>query len=848
MASFDFSKYDPSDETEYKSPSKKEVKQPAKASFDFAKYDDSENEKPYALQYSHLTRKEYRELPLEKKAELQNYNPLTGVAKGFLSGATLGGSEQIPGLKIQEHEVGSGLGEFAGVTVPIGIGSKIIGTPIRAIGRLMNFGKVASAATDIGASASIGAGYGAAKEGAKATRGEDIDPTNIAIEAALFGGLHGLVKAGSGTYNWIKGLKPAQQSEILVDGVIPADLTPNQYEFFEQEVIPKLRKNAETEFEQSLTNAVEENNLYYKQELANTQAKHEQDLLQKQQAGILTEQENAEIQKQYQNKLKNIAAKHESQMTELQKENTEAQRVFQEQQKDFQRMKARQQAVLNAIKPSSGGQSLDGRISTQAEGLPFRPAPPIEVRPTLDNRVGNTISPNEITNTTNAGRANIEAVRANDAIDYQAVNDAYRLSDQLNEQVNSIQPTLIQDLLNTANNIRAIPQPSPPQTQLLGVIEKTLARLGTFENGNLTGLLDINNRVLQEQAKSLRHFMDFNFEHGNTRGIFSPTVRQLENAIEFGARSTGNEAAAEANLNARRMYAQWADAYDNPYIRPYRDTRNFDYSKTFKGSLDIDEFNMLNSILSRSNAGQQLAGSTRRALVEKQLEKFMENPRRVNPKEFDKTLRELQAVISPEQTLAIRQEFNQARRTPVINAKKNPKIEEAKAPKVKEIDVVEIGKVPSKKSPPEPIQSVKIPNKKPLSPTPEMKGAAKKMKVTPEEIMKLSNTPSGLRAIKEDLSKSTEWEKIYERIGKQKVRDILFEGNVQRQFNGSELYKIINKGENYAMLSEILGEDAAAELLVTSKQIGEKKATVEALKKYGAKVGTIKAALLFGIL
>ncbi len=819
-------------------------------SFDIKDYEEksiSEEEKPYFGQYSHLTPSQFEVLSPEKKKELQEYSPLKGVAKGFLKGLSFGGSERVPELKVQEHETGAGVGEFLGAALPIHRVYKAIELPLKAIGGLMGFGRLGMGALKTGTALATGAVSGAAKQ---QTAGEGFDIGEISTEAAMFGALDGIFRGVPAGYNWLKSLKPAQQSEILVKGILPENLTPNQYKFYETEIAPELQKVAREEYQNALEKAVMENENTYRQELANVKAAHEEDLFKRSQKNELSDQEYARAQQDYQNKLKQVGAEHENKVLEIKKQNDEALEQFEVDKKEFDTMKSRQRAVQQAIQPKQENIiSLEGRVSPQGEDVGFRPAPSVEANPTLENRIGNSISPNEITNTTNAGRANMEAVRANDAIDYRAVNEAYTLSEQLNAEVSAIQPGLVQDLMTTANQIRMIPEASPPQKQLLGVIEKTLEQLAVLdEAGNVTGFLPINNRVLQEQAKSLRYFMDFNFEHGNTRGIFSPTVRNLENAIEFGADSVGNQAAIDANQNARNLYRQWAQDYDNPYIRPYRDVGNFDYSKTFKGSLDVDEFNMLNRILSRSNAGQQLSGSTRRALVEKQLSKFTQNPRKVDPIEFNKTLRELRAVISPEEEQVIRQQFNQARRTPVIVAKKIKSIEPIESKLKKEPTSVEIPLSKAKKQIITAISKVKIPLKPELKATPEMRAAGKKMNITPEEAMKMSDTPSGLKEMKKDFSKTDAGNKLYNKIGKQKVKDILYEGNVERKFTGGELYKIINKGDNYAIISEILGEDAAADLLVTSKQIGEKKATIDTMKKYGMKVGSIKALLLFGIL
>src|SRR6185369_4710770 len=117
------------------------------------------------------------------------------------------------------------------------------------------------------------------------------------------------------------------------------------------------------------------------------------------------------------------------------------------------------------------------------------------------------------------------------------------------------------------------------------------------------------------------------------------------------------------------------------------------------------------------------------------------------------------------------------------------------------------------------------------------------MKITPEQAIRMSETPTGLKTLKEKLPN-----KLYESIGKRKIKDILYEGKVEHQFKGDELYKQINKGENYDLLVELLGEEEAADLLVSSKGISNKKVTVEALKKAGMKLGTLKTLLILGLI
>jgi len=745
--------------------------------------------------------------------------------KSLLSGATAGFSEYFDTLKPNPESQKNIPGQFFGAVIPIGLTFKAISYPFKAIQGLTQFGRIGKGALDIAQHATTGAAYGLEKETVKAVKGEEFEPENIAVESALFAAFGGVAKAIPAARNWIKSLNTNQQSQLLVDGVIPDNLTPNQYKFYEQEVLPQLRKNAEQEYQTALQDAIKESDLKYQQDLANVRAKHEADLFEMQKNKNLSQQEFATSQSEYQNKLKQVAAEHESEIAEIQKQNQIAQQEFEQQKRDYDQMIARQNAVAESI-----------RLKPGEEELPYRPAPSTAENPSLENGIGNVISKNEITNTTNAGKANIEAVRANDAMDYKNVNDLYKKSDQLNSKIN-IEPTnLVVDLIQKRNELTKISKLDPIQEQKLSFINAILKDIAEFgPEGSVIGFKPINSHVLQEQAKAIRYFMDFNFEHGNPRGILTPIVDDIENAIEFAANVSGKPEAVEAHKAAKAAYRKWASEYANDYINPYRSKENFDYSKIFRSSLDVDEFNMLNKVLNKSNAGQQLANSTRRALVEKHLGKYLENPHTANPKEFETTLKELRAVITGEEESAIREQFNQARKTPPV---KQPT-----ASKPKELPSAKIPiNIPKGKQSGE-ITEVKIPIKKEITATPEMKIASKQMNMTPEEAMRLSDSPSGLKKLKNGVQKD-----VFEKIGKQKIREILYEGKIQKEFTGKELYNTINKGDNYAILSEILGESQTEDLLQAAKQIHDKRATVESIQKYAKKVGTIKAALIFGIL
>lgn len=870
MNNFDLSDY----EDDYEEPKIKTASiLPKESHFNLSDYEESEEIKP-KIEQKDIFKK--IEAPTKTPEEINNmsvwesinfsnqldkeinYKISEGITKGVLHGASLGYSEKIPGFKPTGEELPGtvGFGEMVGA-LPLLTG---IGRGISFLVGLTGFGAatgLAGTAIGVGEAAATGATYGLAKETAKATRGEEFKPENIGWEALMFGALHGAFSAGSAGFKWIAGLKPGQQSQLLVDHVIPEGLKPNQYKFYQDELVPEIQNIAKKEYGNLFEKSIEDNNLKFQQEMNKTKAMHENDMKALVEKEQMSEMDFMNAERDYQNKLKQLAAQHEKDMLDIQKANSEVEKAFQESQKNYAIMKAREEAVKNAILPQEAEGTLQGRnIKQITEDFPLTPETPVP-NPSLKTRIGNDVSnfdiestaPNRQGNTTTAGRTLIEAVRANDNVDYGLVNQAYNTSRQLNAQVEAAVPNLINDLRTTQSQLMAIPKRSPPQDQLLSVVNALIDRTAVIgPRGTVIEFRPINNNLLEEQAKALRYFMDFNFEHGNARGIFTPTVNQIENAIEMSANMTGHTEAAQANKTARAMYRQWALDYDNPYIRPLRDTNNFDYSKTFESVLNTDEYSMVNNILNRSNAGQQISGIAKRALVDKKLAKFIDNPRKAVGVEFDGAMRELKTVLSPGEEQAIRQQFIQERKTPSIIAKKETPIEAPKKGKTKEITEVEIPLFKAQKKLVPPIEEVKIPLKPVPKVTPQMKVLAKKMNITPEQAMKMTETPTGWKELKRDLNKTESGRKLYKQAAKQKVRDILYEGKVQHEFKGNELYQIINKGDNFNMLSEILGEEAADELLISSKQIADKKITLDALKKIGVGASKLKVFMILGII
>lgn len=812
-----------------------------------------QEQKPHEYESLEKTPEQIKKMSIDEKLQyiddLKTHREFTksNVAKGIASGITAGLSEKVDLLKLgetEEEQFSGNIGKAIGIGLPIGYAIKALSLPLRL---LPEAAKWTYRILQTGIAGTAVGGYEAARE---AIAGEELDPYTIGTHAAIGAGADILLRGGIGIYRWFKNLKPAQQAKFLASGELPEDLSIADYKKYQDVVVPEIHKAAAEDYERALAAATKANDTKFNQKMANVKAEHERQLadLAKHEAEYAEQAPRAK--KEYENKLNQVKAEHEAEMTNIQKQNDAAMAEFDQQKEIYEAAKRRQDIVEQAIQPKeSEAASLEGRVKEGGEQLPIKPEAPPKQTP-VQEEVGNIIYPERIANKTEAGTKNIKAVRATDDADYKVVKNLYEVSDQLNEGVISEHPQLANELRAWIEDWSQMPNQTPIEQQRLASAKRLLnALLEKDEAGIAIGFSEVSNKVILDQAKVLRNSLSYDFSHGNPEGILKPFIDALQDAAESAAMVAGNTEAVAANKAARTAYRKWAETYQNPFIRSLRNTKNKNPTKSFDKSLNIDDFNKLNDVLSRSYSGQQLADQTRRELVDKYVGKFLKETGRFDKEGFNAALRDLKPILKPGEEQSIRQAVNQSQKRPVIIAEKVEVPKQPSAPKLKQGP--ETVRIPSYKQPfrqhkaPE---VVKIPAKPEVKPTAAMKEAAKRMKITPEEAIAQTNSVTGLRNLKKSLVGSPSGQQIYRDIGKRKIREILYEGKVKHEFTGEELYRVINKADNFNVISEIIGEDAAVDLLESAKSIADKRATVESIKKVAKKFATVKAALMFGIL
>jgi len=458
------------------------------------------------------------------------------------------------------------------------------------------------------------------------------------------------------------------------------------------------------------------------------------------------------------------------------------------------------------------GRSLAGRVTEGGEDIGVRPGS-AGIRPTttteenLEN-VLNRVNVNEIGNKRQAGIALKNTVMESDNAAYQHVNDLYTRARELNEGINAPHAQLAHQLQNRLRNLQRIPRPSSVQRNLMNALEDIIGELAVVEGGAIVSYPNVNNQVLIDQIQSLRQTVDFDFEHGSPKGIFRPTINEIQESVY----RAGEGAAAESLGEANTAYREWTQNYNNDTVNPYRDRSNQNYEKLLGKNLESDHFNVINNLVGETPQGNDILRASQREIVEKKLKKFVDNPALVRSRDFRRAMTDLESVLSPEQLNTVRSEMEAQVPPRLIRKVTGPKGTPTRAKAAKGIEEF----------------------------TKDTKAAAKYSNKTPEKIRKLSKTPEGVAELKQDLSRTKNGKDIFNKLAQEKMESIIRGGKIRGKLLGKDVYDIINNKENYALIEAFTSQEEAKEMLDLAEKVGKKKFTVENIKKVGKSLGKFK--------
>ena len=284
--------------------------------------------------------------------------------------------------------------------------------------------------------------------------------------------------------------------------------------------------------------------------------------------------------------------------------------------------------------------------------------PLVEKGRTYKQKIGKSISEGQFPNSSIGGKALHSEIQELDNIEYSKVNELYAKSRSLNKNIVADHPGLIKNIEQRLDDLAQIPSLSGPQKELQKSLNEVLDRISVdTRQGRIPS--KISNQSLIDQITSLRHKIDYDFAHGSPKNIIKPFIKDIQESIKSTAAS--NPSAYKALKDADTSYAEWADKFDNDYVRHLRDRTNKSYTKSYKAATDIDEFVALKSTLNKSTKGQAILKSMQRDIVEEKLSKFIHDPKKIGSEEFEKTMSELSIVLDENQMTKLEKTIREGR-------------------------------------------------------------------------------------------------------------------------------------------------------------------------------------------
>lgn len=442
--------------------------------------------------------------------------------------------------------------------------------------------------------------------------------------------------------------------------------------------------------------------------------------------------------------------------------------------------------------------SLRGRVTEAGEDIGIRPAPSRPDPANLKQNVANSVYPSEIYNKTRTGIGYKDQITSIAEERLNPISELYNEYNSRVEGLSTVHAEMVHNLNEKAIRLRKISQRSSVQEQLLGGIEAILEDTAVIVDGRVTGLRPYELTTLSDQIQSFNYMVSHDFIRGDPKNIFLPIIEDLKNGLESATIRLGEQEAADILRSANTQYRGWKGTYDTPYIKQFRDPANEDFSGLYSGvEKSSDNFNKVRRIVDATPEGRELLGATQREITKKALDKFTKDPRNIPAGELQREFRELETILTPEQLSAVREDFQTAQRRF-----------------------------------PEKVRQVKMPEKI----SNDVQAIRKYLDLEPEAIEKMGKSVSGIRKLRKALSTTERRKEIFDKFAERRVRDILSGDQVKPRYSGKDLYEVMNKKKNYELISELTSPKTAQETLEIAEQIGDRRITIENVKKYTGKV------------
>lgn len=494
--------------------------------------------------------------------------------------------------------------------------------------------------------------------------------------------------------------------------------------------------------------------------------------------------------------------------------------------------------------------SLKGRITTEPEqkvlekqeGFGIKVPVSEETKPLtgrakiVEHEIGSVISPEKFKNDKHGGVNLSAGVKTLSKEEKIPVTKAYREAEQVYKGQNDIFPELAHELDESINRLN--------ESSKLNTGEKSvLDQLTSLRNllGDSSGFMEVPLSRLIRTSDSMSGIANYEMPFTGPKEILKRFTKLINESVMRSLETKGLN--ANAMRKADSMYGSWARKFLNDEISPFLERRILNPESIFKKAIsDQGTYRALRHALGtkRSKSMQKLE----RSISENRMGKYLRDPNKVGSKEFMEDMNNLEGLIGKEKSVKIKNALEKEKRFPRPSVTKEHKAKRTLHPeRITSATQLKAAK-PSKVPTPKPIAELSSKGKM----TPERVTSATQNKASeylgkdPEHIDKLMNSRSGMRKLKEDLSKVGKKD-LFDSLAQEKTLDILRGGYVgPEKITGLQVWENIRNPKNYEILSEIYGKEAVNAALLDAYEAKKSKLITDKLIRLGKLGVTIAGA------
>lgn len=495
--------------------------------------------------------------------------------------------------------------------------------------------------------------------------------------------------------------------------------------------------------------------------------------------------------------------------------------------------------------PKEGKKSLSGRV---------------EFKKDLPKSFEHAISEEPPVSSAERGRNLSNRIKENAKNDRVPVTEAYKQAEQITSAHADIYPDLAKKVDDLIAELESITRRNSGQEMVYQQAKAVRDLVGTSD-----GLLKQNARKLIIQSDSASQLANYELPYTGYKGKIKSLVKDINESVINSLIRSGKKTEAQAVIHADKLYSRWANKYLGDQISPYLESKNLHpESLSITPTKNPESYRAVkNAIGSRDDA---LINSIDRDIVADKLNRYYQDPKQLNTREYQKDLSNVQQLIGKDKAADVDYFLRKhSEKTSKYSEEMHKQsefvrkhISEPGTKLTKKSESIKLNQLAEKisKKEKERISFNKeaelkykhdlkrLKDQDRLSQKEYIQAKKAHEKLVKEEMAKIPdadsilgmlNSRSGIRELKKITS-----EQNFNTITKQKMRSILRENNIEKELTGDSLYRVLNNEKNYEIFSEIIGEQETEAARLAAKFAGKREIAIDTIKDLAKKKMILK--------